>query len=284
MFARPALLLSLLALTAACGPTEVDTDSATGASGSSSTGSSSEGDDTTESGSTTESESATEVAPTTGEMEFPMCQEPLTRADVGFTFESATLGTFDLVDVMCEVVGSANDDPSVSAVIDLTCVDAEAAMHAVHIELRLFDGAAALALTTLKEVHLVHYKVDDFTYREVLAVHTPDDKLLLYAGAGYTLFTAEDAALQAPLTFVPVAEELCVTEVLDECDQRRRSALDVSFSNIHERVFDRDEATLAGYAVHLGEAVDIDLYAGDFCAGDSIDGLEASLVVYATNE
>lgn len=279
MFARLALLLPLLALTAACGPTGVDTDSATEAASSSSTTGK---DDPTDGGATTESDDTTGDAPTTGEMEFPMCQEPLARADVGFTFESPTLKGFDVLDATCQVVGTANDDPSVSAAIDLTCVDADAVEHEVHIELRLFDGAPGLALGSLTEVHVVHFNVDDFTYREILAVHTPANELLLYAGAGYELFNVNDAALLAPLTFVPVADELCATEVLEECDWERRSALDVSLADLHERMFDRDEATLADYAVHLGKAVDIDLYSGEFCVGDSVDGLETNLVVYAT--
>ena len=264
MFDRTPLLLSLVTLTLACGPLEAD----------STTGSSSGSGPTT--GGVTETSGATDVTPTTGEPEFPACQDPLARDDVGFVFSSATLNDFDPIDVMCQVDGASNDDPSVSAAIDLTCTDADAVSHAVRIELKLFAGAAPLAvLADAPQVRLVHYKVDDFTYREVLALRGPGDQMLLYAGSGYEVLNADDAALRAPLTVVAATEELCILEVLEECYQQRRMALDISAADVDQRVFDRNQATLSGFEVHVGKAVDIDRYAGDTCAGDSVDGPRA---------
>lgn len=271
-------LLSLTTLTLACGPTTEET--ATGAS----TGTDTAPADTeTATGAATEPTSGapTTGEPTTGGDEFPLCQAPLERVDVGFTFDGGTLPNSEPIDVMCQISLSDQVDPDISALIDLTCTDADAITHAVRLELRLFAGASLGLPAELEQVRLTHYRVDDFLTREVVTLRGEDDALLLFGGYGYELFNVEDTALRAPLAFAPVRDELCAAEVVAECETRRRSALDVGVGDVSERVFDRAVAALPGFAVHVGAAVDVDRYPNDECIGDSVDGLEVSVVAFA---
>jgi hypothetical protein len=255
-------LLSLTALTLACGPTTEDSASSTGSSGVDT--------DTA----ATDTEAATEPDVTT--------QADTEPTGVGFTFDGGTLPGSDPIDVLCQIELDGAVDPDISTTILLTCTDADAITHAVRVELRLFDGAALGLPADLEQVRMTHYRVDDFTVREVLTLRDADDALLLYAGYGYELFNADDAALRLPITYAPVADELCATEVIAECETHRRSAIDVGVADVSERMFDRDVAALPGFAVHLGAAIDIDRYPTDECIGDSSDGLEVSVIAFAS--
>lgn len=208
-----------------------------------------------------------------------MCAAPKPREGFGFTFQGDTLPGY--VDMTCQVDGGTSGGGVTSATIALTCTDDAAVAHAVSIDLRAYEDLELAFVAALPQVRLVHVRADSFEYYELVALRGLDDSLLLFAGSGYNMIAPEFAPLWAPLSVAQVDEGLCATEMVADCETRRRGALDITRAGVSERVLDQDWADLGeGFAAHVGVARVVDLYPNDQCGpGDGVDGFEVNFLL-----
>jgi len=187
------------------------------------------------------------------------------------------------LEVLCDVTGvsSSGGDMLWAATIDLKCMDVKNATHDIYIDLQLF-APLVLALEAGDQALLTYESSDDFgNLREWLSLRGPGDTLALFATRGFQVFTPPQAPLWAPLGLVGVEEELlCATEVLGECETRRRAAIDITVGEVTGRAFDRTSVALPdGLVAHVGAAVVVDYYPNEVCIGDGVDGFETRLIV-----
>jgi hypothetical protein len=211
---------------------------------------------------------------------FLMCKEPEAKANVDFDFDLGTLPDDGEVDVACQLTGGSSGG-AFSASVELDCLDDEGNSHPVKLGLQLYNDPK-LAVLGVIQVRLRTAPVYTFGGNdEMLTLRGENDELLVFAARGHDGLVPALAPFWAPLVFTPAEPGLC--EKFGDCDEFQRTALDITFAGVTERVFDRDWVQFKGTAVaaHVGSANIAD-YASETClAGDAPMGLEATVIVVA---